>query len=81
MVMTFCNVVTTITTISISAVSTHGQIKGGGGVYFVNSRALVPKFGGAIIMMFTLAISFTVSMYIFGFAEILLDMFQDYMSG
>jgi len=78
LVMTFCNVVTTITAISMSAVSTNGQIKGGG-VYFMISRALGPEFGGAIGLMFTLANSIAVSMYVIGFSESLLDMFQAYV--
>merc|ERR1719187_2508940 len=80
LVMTMCNVVTTITTISMSAVSTNGQIKGGG-VYFMISRALGPEFGGAIGLMFTVANAIAVAMYIIGFAESLLDMFQDYVPG
>jgi len=80
LVITMCNAVTVITTISMSAVSTNGQIKGGG-VYFMISRALGPEFGGAIGLMFTLANSIAVSMYIIGFSESLLDMFQTYVTG
>merc|ERR1719228_2110541 len=80
LVMTLCNVVTTITAISMSAVSTNGQIKGGG-VYYMISRALGPEFGGAIGLMFTLANSIAVSMYIVGFAESLLDCLQEYVPG
>jgi len=80
LVMTLCNVVTTITAISMSAVTTNGQIKGGG-VYYMISRALGPEFGGAIGLMFTLANSIAVSMYIVGFAESLLDCLQEYVPG
>ena len=76
--MTLCNVVTSITALSMSAVTTNGQIKGGG-VYFMISRALGPEFGGAIGLMFTLANSIAVSMYIVGFAESLLDCLQEYV--
>jgi len=78
LVMTLCNVVTSITALSMSAVTTNGQIKGGG-VYFMISRALGPEFGGAIGLMFTLANSIAVSMYIVGFAESLLDCLQEYV--
>eukprot|EP00092_Neocalanus_flemingeri_P022059 GFUD01023924.1.p1 GENE.GFUD01023924.1~~GFUD01023924.1.p1 ORF type:complete len:678 (+),score=148.39 GFUD01023924.1:220-2253(+) len=80
LVMTLCNVVTTITAISMSAITTNGQIKGGG-VYYMISRALGPEFGGAIGLMFTLANSIAVSMYIVGFAESLLDCLQEFVPG
>merc|ERR1719180_584608 len=76
--MTLCNVVTLITSISMSAVATNGQISGGG-VYFMISRALGPEFGGAIGLMFTIANSIAVAMYIIGFAESLLDMLDEYL--
>ena len=78
--MTLCNVVTLVTSISMSAVATNGQISGGG-VYFMISRSLGPEFGGAIGLMFTLANSIAVAMYTIGFAEALLDMFQAYIPG
>ena len=71
--MTIANVVTTVTTLSMSAVCTNGQIKGGG-VYYMISRSLGPEFGGAIGLMFTLANSIAVAMYVIGFCESLLDM-------
>ena len=78
--MTLCNVVTLVTSISMSAVATNGQISGGG-VYFMISRSLGPEFGGAIGLMFTLANSIAVAMYTIGFAEALLDMCQAYIPG
>ena len=72
------NCVTTITTFSMSAVSTNGQIKGGG-IYYMISRSLGPEFGGAVGLMFTLASSIAVAMYVIGFCESLLDMVHQYL--
>merc|ERR1719438_605814 len=80
LIMTIANLVTFLTAISMSAVCTNGQIKGGG-VYYMISRSLGPEFGGAIGLMFTLANSIAVAMYTIGFSEALLDMFQNYIPG
>ena len=78
--MTIANVVTFLTAISMSAVCTNGQIKGGG-VYYMISRSLGPEFGGAIGLMFTLANSIAVAMYVIGFCESLLDMLNELHAG
>ena len=80
LVILLCNIVTTITAVSMSAVSTNGQIKGGG-IYYMISRSLGPEFGGAIGIMFTIANSIAVSMYIIGFCDALLDMLVECMDG
>ncbi|KAF4526779.1 hypothetical protein B566_EDAN012319 [Ephemera danica] len=73
LIITLANVVTLVTAISMSAVSTNGQISAGG-IYYMISRSLGPEFGGAIGLMFTLANSIAVSMYIVGFCESLQDL-------
>ena len=80
LLMSIANVVTFLTALSMSAVCTNGQIKGGG-VYYMISRSLGPEFGGAIGLMFTFANSIAVAMYVIGFCESLLDMLNEVYGG
>ncbi|KAK8750030.1 hypothetical protein OTU49_015196 [Cherax quadricarinatus] len=74
------NIVTIITTLSMSAVATNGRIQAGG-VYYMISRSLGPEFGGSIGLMFTVANSIAAATYIIGFCNSLQDMMKDYFNG
>lgn len=63
-------VITTLTTLSLSAVASNTQVKGGG-AYFLISRSLGVEFGGAIGIVFFLAQAISVAMYVIGFTEAL----------
>ncbi|XP_078608483.1 solute carrier family 12 member 1-like isoform X5 [Branchiostoma floridae x Branchiostoma japonicum] len=69
-------VVTTVTTLSMSAICTNGEVKGGGAYYLI-SRSLGPEFGGAIGLIFSLANAVAVAMYVVGFAETVRDLLKD----
>ncbi|XP_069158282.1 bumetanide-sensitive sodium-(potassium)-chloride cotransporter isoform X2 [Procambarus clarkii] len=75
LIVTSGNVVTAITALSMSAISTNGQIKGGG-TYYMISRSLGPEFGGSIGLIFSLANAIAASMYIVGFCESLNDLLK-----
>ncbi|KAJ6240776.1 solute carrier family 12 [Anaeramoeba flamelloides] len=64
--------VTTITTLSLSAIATNGTI-GSGGAYYLISRNLGPNFGGAIGIVFSIANAVSVTMYVFGIIETLIE--------
>ncbi|XP_015748716.1 PREDICTED: solute carrier family 12 member 2-like [Acropora digitifera] len=69
-------VVTTLTTLSMSAVCTNGKIKGGGAYYLI-SRSLGPEFGGSIGVIFSVASAVATAMYVVGFAETVRDILRD----
>ena len=46
--------VTVLTSLSMSAICTNGEVKGGG-TYYLISRSLGPEFGGAIGLVFSFA--------------------------
>jgi len=60
--------ITTLTSLSIAAVSTNTPVSGGG-AYFLISRALGPEFGGAIGLALFLAQAVSVPFYVLGFTE------------
>ncbi|XP_064109028.1 bumetanide-sensitive sodium-(potassium)-chloride cotransporter-like [Macrobrachium nipponense] len=74
------NLVTVITTLSMSAVATNGRIQAGG-VYYMISRSLGPEFGGSIGLMFTVANSIAAATYIIGFCDSLKDMLKYEFNG
>ncbi|MBU1162068.1 MAG: amino acid permease, partial [Proteobacteria bacterium] len=67
-IITLANVISVLTSISLSAVATNIKVKGGG-VYYLISRTLGSEFGGAIGMVLFLAMSVSIAFYCIGFAE------------
>lgn len=68
--------ITTLTSLSISAVSTNTPVAGGG-AYFLISRALGPEFGGAIGLALFSAQAISIPFYVLGFTEALVRTFPD----
>ncbi len=66
--------ITTLTTLSLSAIATNTRVKGGGAYYLI-SRSLGVEFGGAIGVLFFLAQAISVAMYIIGFSEAFAETF------
>jgi len=57
-----------LTTLSLSAIATNTDVKGGG-AYFLISRSIGSEFGGSIGITLYLAQAISVSLYIIGFTE------------
>ncbi len=69
--------ITTLTTLSLSAIATNTKVKGGGAYYLI-SRSLGVEFGGAIGVVFYLAQAISVAMYVIGFTEAFVGTFPQY---
>lgn len=76
LIILLATAVTSLTALSMSAISTNGQIKGGG-TYYMISRSLGPEFGAAIGIIFALANAVAVSLHTVGFCEALNDMLEE----
>ena len=68
--------ITFSTGLSLSAIGTNMQVRGGG-AYFLISRVLGPEFGGAIGMALFAALALSVPFYILGFTEALMLSFPE----
>jgi len=66
--------ITLFTTLSISAISTNGTVKGGGPYYLI-SRSLGPEFGGSIGLIFFIGTVITAGLNVVAFIEPLISNF------
>ena len=62
--------ITTLTTISLSAIATNTKVSTGG-VYFMISRTLGPDFGGAIGLTLFVSQAISIAFYVIGFSDAL----------
>ena len=69
------NVISVLTTISLSAIATNLKVKGGGDYYLI-SRTLGLEFGGAIGLVLFLAQSVSIAFYCIGFGEAVNSLLQ-----
>ncbi len=69
-IVLMAKLVTTLTSLSLSAIATNTRVKGGGAYYLI-SRSLGVEFGGAIGLVFFLSQAVSIALYVIGFTEAL----------
>ncbi len=74
-IIALANILSILTTISLSAIATNLKVKGGGDYYLI-SRTLGVEFGGAIGIVLFLAQSVSIAFYAIGFGEAVSGMLQ-----
>lgn len=70
--------ITTLTTLSLSAIATNTEVRTGG-VYYMISRTLGSDFGGAIGLTLFFAQAVSIAFYVIGFSEALFGLFDGYI--
>eukprot|EP01006_Ploeotia_vitrea_P034319 TRINITY_DN65737_c6_g1_i1.p1 TRINITY_DN65737_c6_g1~~TRINITY_DN65737_c6_g1_i1.p1 ORF type:complete len:905 (-),score=474.01 TRINITY_DN65737_c6_g1_i1:93-2807(-) len=78
-IIAISTVVTSFTTMSMSAIATNGEVKAGGAYYLI-SRAIGPQFGGAVGVLFSIGNAVAVALYIIGFCETLVTQLFDHFT-
>ncbi|XP_075979531.1 sodium potassium chloride cotransporter [Anticarsia gemmatalis] len=68
-------IVCVITTLSMSAICTNGEVKGGG-IYYIISRSLGPEFGASVGIIFAFANAVAASMNTIGFCDSMNDLLK-----
>jgi len=75
LIIGLANVISVLTSVSLSAIATNLKVKGGGDYYLI-SRTLGLEFGGAIGLVLFLAQSVSIAFYCIGFGEAVVGMLQ-----
>ncbi len=70
MILLMAKAITTLTTLSLSAIATNTEVRTGG-VYYMISRTLGPDFGGAIGLTLFVSQAVSIAFYVIGFSEAL----------
>ncbi|KAG2188271.1 hypothetical protein INT44_001024 [Umbelopsis vinacea] len=72
MMFSVAYLINVLTTLSMSAISTNGTVRGGGTYYMISRSLGSPEFGGSIGIVFWMGLSMSAAMSAVGFSEPLL---------
>ncbi len=78
-ILAVAKMITTLTTLSLSAIATNLDVRVGG-VYFMISRVLGPDFGGSIGITLFVAQAVSIAFYTIGFTEATFDVLSGFLA-